>query len=138
MGKLLGLLAPVGFLYHIIKIFAHICLYIFTRLSGRFLYIFYFNCDYFLFLCIVKQKQNKSLRIFKKIVDFHNLQKSNFVRGKNLKIQSSIKLLWGHVRSNKKFGPVRYSRFDVYWIQTNKHPNRPRQTSQIYIQNERN
>ncbi len=53
-------------------------------------------------------------------MDFHNLQKSNFVRGKNLKIQSSIKLSWGHVRSDKKFGPVRYSRFDVYWIQTNK------------------
>ena len=26
--------------------------------------------------------------------------------------------------SHKKFGPDRFSRFDVYWIQTNKHPDR--------------
>ena len=31
---------------------------------------------------------------------------------------------------HKKFGPERFSRFDVYWIQTNKHTNRqtPKQT----------
>ena len=38
--------------------------------------------------------------------------------------------------SHKKFGPDRFIRFNVYWIQTNKqtnkHPNR--QTRQIYIQ----
>ena len=34
--------------------------------------------------------------------------------------------------SHKKFGPDRFSRFDVYWIQTNKQTNK--QTSQIYIQ----
>ena len=33
--------------------------------------------------------------------------------------------------SHKKIGPDRFSRFDVYWIQTNKQTNR--QTSQIYI-----
>ena len=32
-----------------------------------------------------------------------------------LKIQSSIKLPWSHVRSYKKFGPDRFSRFDDYW-----------------------
>jgi len=26
--------------------------------------------------------------------------------------------------SHKKFGPDRFSRFDVYWIQTDRHPNR--------------
>ena len=25
---------------------------------------------------------------------------------------------WGHVRYHTKFGPDRFSRFDVYWIQT--------------------
>ena len=27
--------------------------------------------------------------------------------------------------SHKKFGPDRFSRFDVYWIQTNKQTNKP-------------
>jgi len=37
--------------------------------------------------------------------------------------------------SHKKFGPDRFSRFDVYWIQTNKQTDKQtdRQTSQIYI-----
>ena len=26
----------------------------------------------------------------------------------------------GHVMSHKKFGPDRFSRFDVYWIQTDR------------------
>ena len=30
------------------------------------------------------------------------------------------KLSLGHVRSHIKFGPDRFSRFDVYWIQTNR------------------
>ena len=30
----------------------------------------------------------------------------------------------GHVMSHKKFGPNRFSRFDVYWIQTNKQTDR--------------
>ena len=28
---------------------------------------------------------------------------------------------WGHVTSHTKFRPDRFSRFDVYWIQTNRH-----------------
>ena len=28
------------------------------------------------------------------------------------------------MRSHKKFGPDQFSRFDVYWIQTNKQTNR--------------
>jgi len=27
---------------------------------------------------------------------------------------------WGHTRSHKKFGPDRFSRFEVYWIQTDR------------------
>ena len=40
------------------------------------------------------------------------------------------KLSLGHVRSHTKFGPGRFSRFDVYWIQTNKQS--PRQDKFIY------
>ena len=43
--------------------------------------------------------------------------------------------------SHKKFGPDRFSRFDVYWIQTNKQTNRQtdRQTEKpnLYIDKER-
>ena len=36
--------------------------------------------------------------------------------------------------SHKKFGPDRFSRFDVYWIQTDRHPDRQsdRQAKFIY------
>ena len=40
------------------------------------------------------------------------------------KFLSFITLPCGHVMSHKKFGPDRFSRFDVYWIQTNKQTNR--------------
>ena len=88
--------------------------FIITRLFGSFALMFYFNCEHFL-----KQKTKKILQIKKKeIVDFQNFQK-----GKFLKIGSSINLPWGRVRSHTKFGPYRFSRFDVYWIQTNTQAN---------------
>ena len=37
---------------------------------------------------------------------------------------SFVNLPCGHVMSHKKFGPDRFSRFDVYWIQTNKQTNK--------------
>ena len=37
---------------------------------------------------------------------------------------SSINLPWGHVRFYKNFLPDQFSRFDVYWKQTNKQTNR--------------
>ena len=49
------------------------------------------------------------------------------------KMLSFINLPCGHVMTHKNYGPDRFSRFDVYWIQTNKQT--PRQTSQIYILN---
>jgi len=38
------------------------------------------------------------------------------------------------VMSHKKFGPDRFSRFDVYWIQTDRQTNKqtPRQAKFIY------
>ena len=53
-------------------------------------------------------------------LDFQNFQKSNFDGGKFLKIWSLINLPWGHARFHKNCGPDRFSRFDVYWIQTNR------------------
>jgi len=54
-------------------------------------------------------------------VDFLNFQKSNFVRGKFLKIRSSInqfpEVMLG--RSHTEFAPDRFSRFNV-WIQANR------------------
>ena len=37
-----------------------------------------------------------------------------------MKIQSCINFSLGHARSHTKFWPHRFSRFDVYWKQTNK------------------
>ena len=34
------------------------------------------------------------------------------------------KLPWGNARSQTKFGPDHFSRFDVYWIQTDRHTNK--------------
>ena len=51
-----------------------------------------------------------------------------------MKILSFINLPWDHMMSHKKFGPDRFSRFDVYWIQTDKQTNRQtdRQAKFIY------
>ena len=35
--------------------------------------------------------------------------------------------------SQKKFGPDRFSRFDVYWIQTNKQTDRQTDKPNLYI-----
>ena len=35
--------------------------------------------------------------------------------------------------SHKKFGPDRFSRFDVYWIQTDKQTNKQTDKPNLYI-----
>ena len=35
--------------------------------------------------------------------------------------------------SHKKFGPDRFSRFDVYWIQTNRQTDRQTDKPNLYI-----
>ena len=44
-----------------------------TRLLGRFAPIFYFNCEHFLFVYIVKQKQKNSVDLLIKIRVFSKL-----------------------------------------------------------------
>ena len=92
-----------------------------TMLLGCFKPIFYFNCEQILLVYIVTKKQTK-IRVFYKenFVDFHYFQKLNFVKGNFLKIRSFINVPWGHRMSQTKFGPDRFSRFDGYWIQTNR------------------
>ena len=98
-----------------------------SRLLGRFEPIFYLNCEHVLFVYILKQRRKKFSGFLKKIKTFKTLF---------LKFLSFINLPWGSVRSQKKFGPDRFSRFEVYWIQTNKQKDKQtnRQTErQIYI-----
>ena len=49
-----------------------------------------------------------------------------------------MNLPWAYVMSHKKFGPDRFSRFDVYWIQTNKQTNRQTDKPNLYIEEETN
>jgi len=76
--------------------------------------------------CLHFKTKKKILRIFKtKIADFQEF--NFFTKLKTFKTHfflSFINLSCGHVMSHKKFGPDQFSRFDVYWIQTNRHPNR--------------
>ena len=57
---------------------------------------------------------------------------------KFLKFWSFNKPSLGSVRSHAKFGPDRFSRFDVYWVQTNKQSNKKqtgKQSIYIFIKN---
>ena len=74
--------------------------YIYTSLLGRFAPIFYFYCEHVHFVYIVKEKQTKHFADFiRKIVDFFVIFKKRIFY----------------------FLPDRFSRFEVYWIQTNRH-----------------
>ena len=94
----------------------------YTKLSGHFAPIFYFNCEYVLFVNVVKQKQNKtnSLWIFQKkswILKFFKNQillEANFYK-------------FDHPLTFPNFGPDRFIRFDVYWTHTNRQT--PKQTN---------
>ena len=90
-----------------------------TRILGRFALIFYLNCDHVLFVYILKQRR-------KNFADFQEL--NFFTKLKTFKtlflFLSFITLPCDHVMSHKKFEPDRFSRFDVYWIQTNGQTDR--------------
>ena len=50
-----------------------------------------------------------------------------------MKILSFINLPWDHMMSHKKFGPDRFSRFDVYWIQTDRQTDKQTDKPNLYI-----
>ena len=54
------------------------------------------------------------------IVDFQDLIKIEFCWRLFFEILIIYKPLWGHLRTYTKLWPDRFSRFDVYWIQTDK------------------
>ena len=54
------------------------------------------------------------------IVFFRGFKKNENLQDKFFRFLLSINLFWDHVRSHRKFGPDRFSRFDVYWLKTNK------------------
>ena len=66
---------------------------------------------------------------------FQNFIKIKTLKHKFFKFWSFINLPWGHVRSNTKFRPNQFSRFDVYWIQTDKQTDRQtnRRISKVYL-----
>ena len=84
--------------------------------------IFQFHCEHVLFVYIVKQKQtNKFADLIKIISRIFKIFKNKILMEANfLKIRSSINFPWGLARSQNKFGHDRFSRFDLYWIQTNR------------------
>jgi len=88
---------------------------IYTRLLGRFAPTFYFNCKHVLFVNIVKQKL---VDFFKKSC-IYKIFKNQILLEANFETLF-INLPWGHAGSHNKFGPDRFCRFDVYWIQTYK------------------
>ena len=84
--------------------------------------------------CIPCQARKTILYLLQSFLNnFLDFQKSTFVRGKRLEILSSIILPCGYVRSHKKCGPNRFSRFDVYWTQKHTHiPQTPRKAKYVY------
>ena len=108
-----------------------------------FIFVLFLSLSYLLFqLLIVALSVSKHFlfvqykTITKKVSGFRKffLRISKFLqKSKTFVILSIHKTFrpWGHVRSHTKFVPDRFSRCDVYWIQTNKQTDR--QTSKVYI-----
>ena len=71
----------------------------------------------------------KNSRIFKNLIFFTKLKtlKTHF-----LKFLSFINLPCGHVMSHTKYGPDRFSRFDVYWIQTDRQTDKHHDKLNLY------
>ena len=51
---------------------------------------------------------------------FSKLINWNLFPGKKGQLPPAMDLPWDHVNCHIKFGPDRFNRFDVYWIQTNR------------------
>ena len=106
-------------LYGLITLEIQGALRLLSRPLGRFAPIFYFNCEHVLIVNIKKQRRKKFCGIYKKkFADFQDL--------KNLIFLQKYKLLYTN------FFNLMFSRFDVYWMQTDRQSNK--QTyKQIYV-----
>ena len=92
---------------------------IFTRLLGCFAPIFCLNCEHVLFVYILKQRRKKFCGFKKKLRIFKNL--IFFTKLKTFKTHVFFHKpsLWSR-DVPQKFGPDGFSRFDVFWIQTDR------------------
>ena len=101
-----------------------ICKYTYTRLLGCFAPIFYLNCEHVLFVYILKQRRKRFCGFLKKksriLNNFNLFTKLKTFKTHFFKILIILKPSCGHVMSHKKIGPDQFSRFGVYWIQTNR------------------
>ena len=81
-----------------------------------------------LFFFTFKNKEEKKFCAFKKnsriFKNLNFLPKLKTFKTHFFKFLSFINLPCGHVMSHKKFGPDRFSRFDVFWIKTNRQTDR--------------
>jgi len=103
--------------------FSNLCIKAFRALRAHILFqLWTFS------VCIhCKTKTKKFADFIKKCCVFSKLYGNRILLGSIfLKFRSFINLFWGHVRSYKKFGPDRFSRLNVYRIQTH------RQKSKVY------
>ena len=103
-----------------------ICPYRFSRFYINYASISTFNCGFISKHRLFVQYKPKTNKKFANFIiffaHFQNFTKKTF-KHKFFKFWSFINLSWGHVGSHTKFGPDRFSRFDVYWIQTYRHPS---------------
>ena len=80
-------------------------------------------CEHFLFVYIVKTKANiKVCGFSKQFCWFSKFNGNQFCWRLTFEILIIHKPSLGTCKVPHKFGPDRFRRLDVYWIQTNKHP----------------
>ena len=78
----------------------------------------------------IKKNTKKCSRIWKYLLAlFLNFKKTKAFEYNFFQFWSTLNIPWGNPRFNTTFGPSRFSRIDVYWIQTNTQTSK-----EIYIE----
>ena len=84
--------------------------------QAKYMYTFYLLFQFWTFsFCLHCKRKPKKFR------EFSNLMKIEFCWRQIFEILIIHKPSWGHVRSRTKCGPHRFSRFNVYWTQTDSY-----------------
>ena len=125
MSSCLSLQHKFLLMYSVLQVYRISCLHVFCYIHVN-IFLAFISIKYMFSLYALYNKTKQKFCGFYKenSLDFQSFQKSIFVRRKFLKIRSSINLPWDHVMSPTKSGPDRFSRFDVYWIQTDRQTDR--------------